>query len=171
MNGVKGQMNMVVLVIAILGFVSVMVFLVALLPQDQGQEEYLRLLASSLMLTVMRSDTGINDQECGTVADLLACSVTKPEYRCPGTELTCREAAEQKVSEVFGNYSYLKKYDILVYTDSKGFVTQGDEVRIGNADLLESRREKFSGGETIQKIAGDGTPIVVEVNLLLAEKG
>ena len=164
----KGQLNMVILVVAILAFVMVIIFLVSLAPKDEGNREYLSMLASNLLLTLLRSDTDIRDAECGTAADLLVCASTTPEYKCEGG-VTCREAAETSVKYVLKNYPYLEKYELLVFTDSKGFISPAEEVSIGQAKLREAGRERFAASETIQKIVKGGDPATVEISLFLAE--
>ena len=134
-GSLKAQLNMVILVVAILAFVMVIIFLVSLAPKDEGNKEYLANLASNLLLTTLRADSGMQDYECSTTADMLFCAATIPDYKCEAS-VTCREAAEAAVKGILKNYPYLEKYDLLVFTDSKGFVSPAEEVSIGNAELL-----------------------------------
>lgn len=167
----KGQLNMVVVVIAIFAFLAVFLLLYSFVPRDSGLDSYHQFLSQNLLAAVIQTETGIPDPECSSVADLLACSVVSPEYVCTATQQTCQDQSAKEIQSILSQYDYLKKYDILVYTGSEGVVQKSSfGTSVGNKDLLGAKKEKFASSQTFTRFTTLGEPITVTINLLLAEK-
>ena len=84
-KGFKGQVGMIAIVLILMVFLVLAIFLSSTL-QTQGLNERMNFYTNNLMLSFLKTDTGYTDQpqKCQTMADILHCAATTPNFQCGG---------------------------------------------------------------------------------------
>ena len=109
MQAKKAQTTMVLLFLVVLIFGMLFIFMLSF-AETVGQEEYTQNYLSSLLLSLVRTDTGYNDENCKLISDTIACSFISPTFDCEdnigglGDKEECRHAAEDRLTY------YLEKF-------------------------------------------------------------
>ena len=170
---IKAQTTMIFIVVIMVIFVVMGIFLLSL-AKTVSQSEYINIYAHNLLSSILRTDTGLTEPSCKTVADLLACSFLTPSFVCENGK-SCNVLAEEKINGYMTEFSLIKEsFSYLLTVEPEGFVALpngGDPytIMIGDETLEDSKTEKVTANERIQRILG-GNPYILNIHLIMAVK-
>jgi hypothetical protein len=170
----KAQSSMILIIVVLMMFIGIAVFLLQL-ASTVSKEEYTTFYAGSLLLSMMRTETGFTDSRCRTVSDMVACACFTPDWVC-GSE-SCSELANRTVTGymgVFMNQTTSLKY---LYTTTSDVICRDDEgnprtLELGDPSLKTSKKEAFkvvSYPLSITKTFEYST-FIMRMQLMLAKK-
>lgn len=166
----KGQLNILAIVLVLALLVGIAVFLLST-ARSIGQDEYLSLYTSQLLLSTLREDAS-TDPACATNAELLSCAFLTPSHACGGRGPTCDSLARDRIPAALAAYEPLRPFRWHLSVQPEGFVAtaDGEPVRWELGDpTLATAREKFAANTRIQRVTASG-PAILRVQLLLAVK-
>jgi len=148
------------------------IFLLALL-QKPPEHPMDNMYVHSMLLSIMRSDTGYPEENCKTVADAVACAFFEPYYKC-GDNVPCYDLASSIMQELVNRYRSSKKnrlYYIEASPEGRVVSWMGKAVEISlpkSNEYIKNSLQKSTAEEKIQKLF-KGEPITVKVKLYMAE--
>jgi len=175
----KAQTNALIIVFFIVIFLGAAMFLFVLggSADTAAQDEYMNMYANSLLVTLMKTDTGlegVSGSRCGTISDMAFYSLFYASgcncLDASGRTDTCRNWLDEKISGYFSDFSYdpdkpsfyRQGFDYCLVLD-----WGGNEISFGEASLIEgaSKRQKWAAELTMFK-AGNKK---LETNLVIAK--
>ncbi len=172
-HALRAQSSMILIIIVLMMFVAIAVFLLQVASTVSNQE-YTVLYANSLLLTVMRTDTGYTDSRCKLVSDLVVCACFTPTWRCGDIE--CAQLANETLAgymDVFGNQTTHLKYLFTSTSQAHCIDSEGNSMalEIGDKTLKKSREtfKVFSYPLTIPKTF-DYNSYIMTMQLIIANK-
>ncbi len=166
----KGQTAMIMIVLVMIIFAGIGIFLLTV-AQTVSQVEYMNTYVHSLLIAMLKTDTGYLESSCKQVSDLLGCSFFESGWRCAGNGPPCFDLANQTITEYMQAFDEIKPgYRYLFLVEPEGFVALGPDgkplkIRIGDASLETARIEKLTADERIQRTEGN-----LKVKLIMARE-
>ncbi|MBI4173942.1 MAG: hypothetical protein HY519_04445 [Candidatus Aenigmarchaeota archaeon] len=165
----KGQMNMVLVVLALAIFLGLSFFFLSLLKPSQDSD-YLNLYAHALLRTMLKSETGYLDPDCRSLEDLLACAYYQPAHVCAANgrlkEMACEQALAANIAQLTQKYDIVKgSYRYLLAAESGAVFFQAGDVSLDKASSA-----RIAADRTVSKISSDGRLLQATVRLYLARK-
>jgi hypothetical protein len=160
-NAGKGQTTMVLIMLVILLFAGTAIFLLTF-AKSISQTDYMNLYVHSLLLTLMRSDTGYTDPNCKLFSDVLSCAFFSPEYVCSQNGPSCLELANRTATGYIERFSTIKKsYRYLLVVEPQGFNVLGPDgepfkINIGDLGVAAGRQTKYTANEQMRKATSTG---------------
>ena len=170
----KAQSSMILLVVIIIIFAAMAMFLMSL-AQTVSQKDYMGMYTNNMLLSILRADTGSTDPECKYVSDLISCSFFRYDYKCPGIDRTCRDAAEYMIGRYMSEFAeHQGNLRYLFTVTPSGFMARTDEgdpltLEFGDPGLMSESVQKWTAGIPIQKVSGM-TEYYLNVNLIISLK-
>ncbi len=170
----KGQTNMILLLLVLLIFIGMVIMLISL-SKTVVREEYSDLYANNMLLSLLRTSTGYN-HPCETVSETVACAFLTPGYVCEGASdspVSCSDLANETIRERMEKMPGNMRYYLSVR--SKGGVEAFDEgniirLKYGDPSLERDRISKKVARTVIHKVR-KGTEYSIEVVLMLSWSG
>ena len=165
----KAQTTVVVLLLALVVFGGLFAFLLSI-ARTVVQTDYMNLYTSNLLISVLRKDTGYSGKDCETVSDLVLCKfgISRDPY-CE--EYSCAYLAENILNETMEQFGSVKKgYDYFLTAKQEGKRRALDpdgkpiELKIGNEELENLRKDKFVAAEILQRTDEHG-PFILKIIL------
>ena len=156
----SGQTSMILLVLVVIIFAALVIFLLSL-AETVSPKEYMNTYTQSLLLSLLRSDTGSHDPECKYLSDAVSCAFFQPSsYQCAGLDMTCRELVETRIDYYMSRYAERQgnlRYRLSV--TSSGFLSRGDDgevyvIEFGDPGLATEKVQKWSANQLIQRVSG-----------------
>jgi len=132
---------MVLIVVVIMIFIGLVVFLLGV-AQKISNEDYMEIYVNSLLVSVMRTDTGYSDSKCKLVSDLIFCAYFTPEWKCEPGVPECRELANRTVSnymKTFANETKSLKY---LFTVRPEFISRTESGEAFTLDMGDQSLKK-----------------------------
>jgi len=166
----KGQSSALLLLIVIMIFAGMIVFLFQL-TETVTSSKYTNMFINNLLITMMRTDTGLTEPKCKRVSDLVFCAYFDPGWRCG--DMDCFSFAEQTMDHYISMFSE-ENLRYLLIVETPGFIARsqsGEPVRleIGDSKLKEEKGKTFSEPLTLQKII-NGRNYILSVKLIVKKK-
>lgn len=166
----KAQTSLIMILMVIIIFVGSAVFLISF-AGDISQTEYINLYAHNLLASVLKTDTGLTDPQCRTMADVLTCSFVSPSHICGAKD--CYTLADERLNDTMNEFSLIKRsFRYLFVVEPQGFValSQGQQriVELGDASLLNAKTDTFVANQRAQQILG-GQAYILNFRLVIAK--
>ncbi len=171
-NHEKAQASIIMIVLVLIIFAGLALFLLSF-AKTMSQEDYMSTYVNSLLLSIMRTDTGYLDSDCRLVSDAISCSFFSTGLVCRDSEITCDSLAYRKVEEYI-NRTIKKGFRYFFSVTPEGFVARsssGEPIKfeIGDSKLKSEKTEKWSANQRIMKATATGQ-YSLKVQLVIAVK-
>ena len=166
----KGQTAMIMIVLVMLIFFGIGFFLLSV-ASTVSQVSYMNMYVHSLLISVLKADTGYLEANCKHVSDLLGCSFFQGGWRCGGNGPTCYQLANQSIYEYIQSFDEIKGgYNYLFLVEAEGFTALDEygraiQIKVGDESLETARVEKLTADERIQRTEG-----TLNVKLIMARQ-
>lgn len=167
----KGQANIVMMILVLFMVAAVFIFLLQLL-QKPPQSELDNLYVHNMLLSIMRTDTGYEEEYCRTVSDAVSCAFVEPYLKCGG-QIDCKTVAERRIGDLINKYSESKQnriFYIEVTPVGKVVSYGGKAVEIyAGIKEAEDSMNKAAANEKLQKLFR-GELYTINARLVMAER-